>query len=976
MREEDNAPQESSLLAARPDLMITMLSGVKVGTWQYDPVTRTSEWDDVAGELFGTGRRSRFPMRQQMVHSDDFASLLSSLASCADTARPHDIEFRLVQADGEERWLHAIGRQVDDGTSGLRVCGIVSDITERKRAELGQAEDRRLLQGIVDNLPGVVYRCEVTPPWRIQFVSDATAWLTGHPASSFLTGELTWEEIIHAEDRTRVTAAVAGAIRGRCKFQIRYRIVHASGEIRWVSERGCAHYASDGEPLFLEGFVGDIHQHALAEHQLRQTEARYRMATQATGDLIWELDIETDEMVWNTGHRSWFGYEPNNLGGTGGWILQRMYPDDRSTVLALTAPMLSDPTADFVSVEYRLRRANGTYAPVLDRISILRDNDGKPTRLIGALHDLTDNHLMKAALREIETLNRGILDASIDCIKILAPDGTLELINEPGLRALELSSADALIGSEWPQLWPPAEQARVREALAKAREGQAARFSGFCPTATGKPRWWDVVLTPMADDAEQVTRLLAVSRDITAMRQASEQLQWSSDHDALTLLPNRRAFEAELAKATQRCASSGECLGLLLVDLDHFKHVNDTMGHQAGDYLLTSFGERLAACVRENDFVARLGGDEFAVILRNVSGEVDLLRAGASIQNRIKQPVMFDGRELSTHASIGGALFPRDGQSADELFSNADTALLALKSDGRGGTRMFHQAMRRDMEQTAAQLEFARAALSYQGIQPFYQPKVDLGTGHIRGVEALLRLSVGGQLRSPAAIAAAFREYEIASELGRVMQEAVLTDLTTWNADGLHIERVAINAAPAEFLRDDYAERFLSLVDRLRVAPTQLEIEITEHVFIARGTEYVTRALHLLHEAGVRIALDDFGTGYSSLSHLRDLPVDVVKIDRSFVSQMADKPEIAAIVRAVANLCASLGLEVVAEGVETAEQAARLLAKGFSLGQGYLFGQPMAADEIVGLLMGAQDSRWCQAPFTEVDRQLVNRAVA
>ena len=965
MRERgDKSRPDVSLLASRPDLTITMLRGLRVGTWEYDPATRTSTWDDVAGELFGTGRCSGVPMPGALTHGDDLPRLLHSLVTCATTAQPHDLEFRLVHPDGAERWLHAVGRKVEDDVPGLRVCGIVTDITERKRAELGQAEGRRLLQGIVDNLPGVVYRCTVTPPWRMQFVSDATAWLTGHPAASFLSGELTWEDIIHRDDCATVADAVAAAIAEHTSFEIRYRIIHASGEVRWVLERGCAHYGQAGEPLFLEGIVGDIHQHALAEDQLRQTEARYRMATQATGQLIWELELESDAIVWNTDLRSWFGYEPTSLGRTGNWVVDRMHPDDRPTITTTVEQILSEPRADFVAVEYRLRCADGTYAPVLDRIAILRDADGTPTRMIGALHDLTENHLMKAALREIEALNRGILDASIDCIKILSPDGILKLINQPGVRALELPSATPLIGLEWSQLWPPEEQARVRVALAQARDGQAARFSGFCPTATGKPRWWDVAITPMTDEAGQVTRLLAVSRDITDMRQASEQLQWSSEHDALTLLPNRRAFEAELATATQRCASSGECLGLLLLDLDHFKHVNDTMGHQAGDFLLTSFGERLAAYVREGDFVARLGGDEFAIILRNVGSEVDLLRAGASIQDRIRQPVRFEGRELSTHASIGGALFPRDGQSAGELFSNADTALLALKSEGRGGTRMFQHAMRRDMQQTAEQRDRARLALSHQHVRPYYQPKVDLETGDIRGFEALMRLSTTGQVNCPATIAAAFGEYELASELGQAMQAAVLADVAAWNAAGLRVERVAINAAPAEFLRDDYAERLLGLIERVRVAPSQLEIEVTEDAFIARGTEYVRRALHRLHDVGVRIALDDFGTGSSSLSHLRDLPVDVVKIDRSFGQQMTEKPEIAAIVQAVGKLCASLGLEVVAEGVETEEQAAQLRAKGFTLGQGFLFGQPMASAGVAALLTRGRDcagSKLCVA---------------
>jgi diguanylate cyclase (GGDEF)-like protein len=391
----------------------------------------------------------------------------------------------------------------------------------------------------------------------------------------------------------------------------------------------------------------------------------------------------------------------------------------------------------------------------------------------------------------------------------------------------------------------------------------------------------------------------------------------------------------------------GTMVGLLLLDLDHFKHINDTLGHAAGDHLLQTFGQRLEASIRANDFVARLGGDEFAVVLENIQDGADLIRAGASLLRRLQAPIRLEGRVLSAGASIGGALFPGDATSAHELFNNADTALYALKAAGRGGTKMFHHHMREQAQKVASQLSLARIALSEQSVVPHYQPKIDLQTGAVVGYEALLRWQHPHRgLQTPDTVAEAFKDYELASKIGELMQAKVMKDMRTWQRAGTKVPRVSINAAPAEFLRDDYAERLLGVISAAEVSPGLVEVEVTEHVFLDRGSEFVKRALQTLNEAGVQISLDDFGTGYSSLSHLRDFPVHVVKIDQSFISKMVDEAEIAAIVSAVIDLAKSLSINVVAEGVETEEQREMLKRKGCSFGQGYLFGRAAPADEV------------------------------
>jgi diguanylate cyclase (GGDEF)-like protein/PAS domain S-box-containing protein len=545
------------------------------------------------------------------------------------------------------------------------------------------------------------------------------------------------------------------------------------------------------------------------------------------------------------------------------------------------------------------------------------------------------------------------LEASADCIKIISLNGTLEMMNAPGVCAMELDSEDQVVGKHWAELWPLPMRATVQAALEEAKSGKAARFTGLCPTALGTPKWWDVVVTPMRNDVSEVAQLLSISRDITASRKSAEDLRWASEHDPLTELPNRRAFEARLQAATLRAMQTGKNVGLLLLDLDHFKHVNDTLGHAAGDHLLKAFGQRLRSSLRTEAFIARLGGDEFAVILQDVRGGDDLLEAGESICKQLQGPLFFEGRVIGASASIGGALFPRDADTAHNLFKYADTALYALKAAGRGGTKLFHSYMREEMQKAASQLSLARSAIANNALVPYYQPKVDLRTGRTMGFEALMRWRHPTQgIQAPDMIAEAFKDYELASKIGELMQTAILGDLKLWQARGIEFGCVALNASPAEFLRDDYAERLLSRLSEYGVPPHVIEVEVTEHVFVDRGMEFVSRALKALHDAGVRISLDDFGTGYSSLSHLRDFPVDVVKIDRSFVAKVLDDPAIAAIVTAVIDLASSLSMEVVAEGIELAEQASFLRTAGCHYGQGYLFSRAAPAEDVPRLLQG------------------------
>jgi diguanylate cyclase (GGDEF)-like protein/PAS domain S-box-containing protein len=554
-------------------------------------------------------------------------------------------------------------------------------------------------------------------------------------------------------------------------------------------------------------------------------------------------------------------------------------------------------------------------------------------------------------IADAEALFQSIIAASVDCIKILSVQGRIELMNGPGLCAMEIDDFDQIAGREWPALWPSGERRLVENAVRRARAGVAGRFSARCPTAKGAPRWWDVIVTPIRDRRGRISRLLAISRDITGDRDAAERLRRLAEQDPLTDLPNRRSFQMRVEAAALRAKEGNSNFGLLLLDLDHFKHVNDTLGHGAGDHLLRTVAGRLRELLEGHAFLARLGGDEFAVIAHDIGEDCELIRLGEAILECLQPPECFDGRLIHASASIGGALFPDDATSARELLKNADTALYATKARGRGGVQMFRQQMRQQAQREASQLSLARVAVAEGSVLPFYQPKICLASNRIIGFEALLRWEhprLGIQL--PETIGEAFKHYDLASRLGELIQQAVISDVRSWLHEGLDFGHVSLNASPAEFMRDDYAERLLKRLGEAEICPSLLQIEVTEHVFLAQGAGYVERALRLLSASGLRISLDDFGTGYSSLSHIKDFPVDTLKIDKSFVSTVEIMPQSAAIVRALVDLARNLSIEVVAEGVENDAQRKFLTGIGCGYGQGFLFSKPVKMADVADLL--------------------------
>lgn len=429
--------------------------------------------------------------------------------------------------------------------------------------------------------------------------------------------------------------------------------------------------------------------------------------------------------------------------------------------------------------------------------------------------------------------------------------------------------------------------------------------------------------------------------------------------DRLTALPNRTLFQAQLETAIAESRARGTRTAMVLIDLDQFKHINDWLGHDAGDEVLKDFAGLLRKVVRGGDFAARLGSDEFGVILRDVRDDLALDDALRSLAERLHGVVQVKRQTVEHQLSIGIALYPDHAADAAELAQHCDLALREAKA--RGGRPVMFDAEMSTLHQRHMDLrQQARAALLHNQVVPYYQLKVCLRTGRAVGFEALARNERPGcSAEDPAMFAEAFDHPELNRLMSRRLTEQVFEHMQAWSAAGVPFGHVAVNASPHDFADDSFAERLLEQLRRRALPAGALQVEVTESVLLGRGQEPVLRALETLHAAGVQIALDDFGTGYGSLIHLKQFPVHTIKIDRSFVRSIGHSSDDAAIVRAIVGLAQSLGIETVAEGIETEGQLCQMTRKGCNVGQGFLFSKAIPATRVPGL---ALMSHACAAP--------------
>jgi diguanylate cyclase (GGDEF)-like protein/PAS domain S-box-containing protein len=555
--------------------------------------------------------------------------------------------------------------------------------------------------------------------------------------------------------------------------------------------------------------------------------------------------------------------------------------------------------------------------------------------------------LRDSSLRGSDAWFRALVHNSFDIITIHDESGVTVYESPAAARILGYPPG-SLVGQTPFDTIHPKDVERARDSFAALVRGEnPAPIELRFRHADGSWIWLEALGNNLLEHPG-IRGIVLTSRDVTERKRAEERAQYLANYDVLTGLPNRFLMQDRLSQACAQAHHSEARVAVMHIDLDRFKVVNETLGHYVGDALLKQAADRIKKSAREGDTVARVGGDEFTIVLPNVASVQALSAFAEKVLGGLARPFPGEGQDLFVSASVGISLFPDDARSVDDLIKHADAAMFRAKATGRNNYQFFTRELNEEVQERLLMEGGLRKALQREEFRVVYQPKIDLATREVVGAEALIRwshpkLGVVG----PARFVPVAEDSGIVGQIGEWVLRTVCRQIRQWQGEGLSLP-VAVNVSARQFQQADLADLVVSVLSETEVPARLLEIELTESA-VMQDAEASVVALERLKSFGVQISIDDFGTGYSSLSYLKRLPLDVLKIDQSFVRDISSDPNDAAIVRAIITLARSLGMKVIAEGVETEAQLAFLNAYGCQYAQGYMFGKPMPADELASL---------------------------
>ncbi len=637
-----------------------------------------------------------------------------------------------------------------------------------------------------------------------------------------------------------------------------------------------------------------------------------------------------------------FGYPEEEL--VGRKFTDLTHPDDIGVNLDFFEQLRSGKR-DYYQLEKRYLRRDGSTLFARLTVSMLRDEAGEPRFVVGMLEDLTGQNETLHRLR----LTNNVFDATSEGILVTDADGRLLLANPAAQRIGGYEQGE--LDGKLPHVFSSDlhESAFYSAALEQLRQDGHWQGEAFVRRKDGEtfPVWLNI--TAVRDDKARVINYIASFSDLTERKQNEEQILRLTHYDALTQLPNRSLFIDRLQQAIRRAAQEKQRISLIFVGLDHFKAVNESLGHAKGDVLLREVAARLQQALPELGTIARLGSDEFGVIVPVRAAAPESIAVTSSVLQKAETvfatPFLLDGIEVFASASFGVATYPNDAKTAEDLIKITDAAMYHAKREGGGTFKFFAEAMMNEAEERLRMQNFLRRAIERDELQLHYQPQLDLRTGKVVGVEALLRwMSRDLGFISPAKFIPIAEETGLIRPIGVWVMRTAMAQLRKWLDEGIAPLRMAINFSTKQFGQ----ENILQIVDQslfdIGLDPNLVEFEITEGA-IMEDTDFSMMTLREFKQMGLEIAIDDFGTGYSSLAYLKRFPLDRLKIDRSFVSDIEIDPDDTAIVPAIISLAHNLSLKVIAEGVETEAQLEYLKAFGCDEVQGYYFAKPMPADQ-------------------------------
>ncbi|MGB5082102.1 MAG: EAL domain-containing protein, partial [Burkholderiales bacterium] len=923
--------------------------------------------------------KTRWELPSQYITDADWAAHRARL----EAHQPfRDLEWHRIDSQGELHIASISGEPIFDAEGRFRgYRGIGRDITQSKRAE----EALRRFRASMDMSGDMILLVDRATMAFVD-VNETACRNLGYSREDFLS--LAPEDILpmtRKELETAYDEMIAGGAAQRMRSQY---LCKDGSTLPFESVRRAMR---SGDSWTIVIIARDVRERIAQEEALQKSNERFDVAVRATNDVIRDWNLVTDTLWWNDNFSRVFGYPQQGEDRSIKSWYEGIHPDDQGRIIA-GIHRLIDAGVENWREEYRFRRRDGTFAHVLDRGQVMRDGAGRAVRMIAAMADVTpqkeaEERIHSQALQQRliaefgqqafassdleDVLTRAVELASV----ILTADYCSVLELDPGGKHLVNKAAAGWSGELGGSRAVPVRPGGPIEFVLSHREplvvadlsqdprflnspllGLGARSGIMVPIfgTTGAFGTLDVFAKDSRHFSEEHVSFLQSIANILAVaierKSAEDRLAYLAQFDALTGLPNRHLFHDRLLKTMANARRTGHPMAVLFVDLDHFKLVNDTQGHSAGDRLLKEAAVRLTQCVRGGDTVGRFGGDEFGAIISDLSRPGDAGTVAQKVLDVLALPFRLDAHETYVSASIGITLFPSDGDNPEALVMNADTAMYRAKEQGRN----IYQYFTREMNERAiarVQTEAAlRRAIERGELLLRYQPKVDLRTRLICGFEALLRWQHPEKgLVLPGEFVSVLEDTGLIVQVGEWVLREVCSQIRAWQGESLEVRPVTVNLSARQFQQKDFEAIVRHVLREANVDPVLVQFELTETLLMS-DPEGAARTLRGLKDSGFKISVDDFGTGYSSLAYLKRFPIDALKIDGSFVRDITSDPEDAAIALAIIGLAHSLKLKVVAEGVETREQLELLAANDCDEMQGFHFSAPATAKECASML--------------------------
>ena len=862
-----------------------------------------------------------------------------------------DLEIQRTDERGA-RLIHIISGQSRVTPRGefLGYRGVGRDVTEQRRAERAVFEAKERVELALDG--GNLAEWHFDVEHDELYAGDGWVRFLGHGRSPAVGKGAMLYDMMHPEDRERSRGIMVRALKGELEEYVdEFRVPTRAGDWKWLQARGrVVERDAEGRALRVSGTIADIDSRKRAETALQEAEARYRSLVDLAPNGVLVHSAGVIEYANPAAARLLKAESPAQLIGT---RLEALFnPADLPRVRERQSVLLAAPAAVGFE-ERRMRCLDGTEL-IVEGAAVSFLERGRMV-VQGVLRDVTEERQARQALAEREQRFRDVVHASGEYVWETDAQWRYTYLSER-VEAVLGYARNELLGRA-PHEFMPLGEAHFPDTQAPFRDVVRRSI-----TKSGGVIWQSVSGVPRLDAAGALIGYRGTAADVTARKQAEARIEYLATRDALTGLPNRALLTDRAGQAILTAARSRAQLAVLCVDLDRFKLVNDSLGHQAGDALLRAVADRLQNTLGREDTLARLGGDDFVLLWNGLKSAEDAAVLAQRILSILARPFTVEGNALNVGASIGISIYPNDGRDFAELLKNADAALYDAKENGGGTWRLFAPALNaRAGERLRIENEL-RGALARSELVLHWHPVVR-GRGQVVGAEALVRWNHSGRgLMMPEEFVPLAEECGLIRAIGEWTLERALSQAGAWQRKMPGRAWFAVNVSAPELAQGDaYVERVEACLKANSLDGSCLELEITERVLMSSLAENV-ETLRRIGALGVRFAIDDFGTGYSSLAYLRRLPIHKLKIDRSFLRAIDSHAADEAIVRAIAAMAGTLGIAVAAEGVESEAQLKRLLALGCEEWQGHYFSAPLDASAFEALLLDAASGAARTAP--------------